>query len=94
LRVQDAIRARVSRASSGCSPGVRAARPRSARTASLEAYRASSEGSLKIESLDVTLNRAAIKRLRRAIVLDPKYAMAYAGLANAEFIAYEQHART
>jgi tetratricopeptide (TPR) repeat protein len=45
---------------------------------------------LKIESLDVTHNPAAIRDFENAIDLDPSYAIAYAGLANAEFIAYEQ----
>jgi len=38
----------------------------------------------------VTHNPAAIQDFERAIDLDPSYAIAYAGLANAEFIAYEQ----
>lgn len=66
-----------------------AARPGVRETGSLEAYRAFVEGSLKTESLDVTHNAAAIVDFARAIDLDPKYAIAYAGLANAEFIAYE-----
>jgi len=85
--VQDAITRSFARdlglpLSQGAGAGVR-------ETGSLEAYRSYIEGWLKIESLDVTLNRAAIKDFAHAIVLDPKYAMAYTGLANAEFIAYE-----
>ena len=73
----------------GVQSGRTAARPGVRETGSLEAYRAFVEGSLKIETLDVTHNAAAIGDFERAIGLDPKYAIAYAGLANAEFIAYE-----
>ena len=73
----------------GVQSGRTAARPGVRETGSLEAYRAFVEGSLKIESLDVTHNPAAIGDFARAIGLDPTYAIAYAGLANAEFIAYE-----
>ena len=58
-------------------------------TTSLDAYRAYMEGWLKIESLDLGLNVAAIRDFERAIAVDPGYAMAYTGLANAEFVAYE-----
>jgi DNA-binding winged helix-turn-helix (wHTH) protein len=58
-------------------------------TSSLEAYRAHTEGWLKIESLDTDLVRASIADFERAIRLDPGYAMAYTGLANAQFVAYE-----
>ncbi len=74
----------------GVQSGRTAARPGGRETGSLEAYRAFVEGSLKIESLDVTNNAAAIQDFGRAIDLDPEYAIAYAGLANAEFIAYER----
>ena len=74
----------------GVGTGRSTARPGVRETGSLEAYRAFVEGSLKIESLDVTHNPAAIRDFERAIDLDPSYAIAYAGLANAEFIAYEQ----
>jgi DNA-binding winged helix-turn-helix (wHTH) protein/tetratricopeptide (TPR) repeat protein len=58
-------------------------------TASLDAYRALTEGWLKLESLDTTLVPAAIADFQRAIAIDPRYAAAYTGLANAEFVAYE-----
>lgn len=58
-------------------------------TASLDAYRALTEGWLKLESLDTTLAGAAIADFQRAIAIDPRYAAAYTGLANAEFIVYE-----
>jgi DNA-binding winged helix-turn-helix (wHTH) protein/tetratricopeptide (TPR) repeat protein len=58
-------------------------------TSSLDAFRAYTEGWLKIESLDAGQVGAAVRDFERAIEADPGYAMAYAGLANAEFIAYE-----
>lgn len=63
-------------------------------TSNLEAYRAYMEGWLKVESMDVTLNASAMHDFERAIVIDPKYAIAYSGLANAEFIAYENSRAT
>jgi DNA-binding winged helix-turn-helix (wHTH) protein len=58
-------------------------------TSSLEAYRAVMEGELKIESLDTAQIRASIADFERAIAIDPDYAIAYTGLANAELVAYE-----
>ncbi len=58
-------------------------------TSSLDAYRAYVEGLVKIESLDTSLARASKADFERAIAYDSAYAMAYTGLANAEFIAYE-----
>ena len=58
-------------------------------TSNLQAYQAYIEGWLKIESLDTDLVRASIRDFERAIRLDPDYALAHAGLANANFVAYE-----
>jgi DNA-binding winged helix-turn-helix (wHTH) protein/tetratricopeptide (TPR) repeat protein len=58
-------------------------------TSSLEAYRAYTEGWLKVESLDTNLVSASIADFERAIRLDPAYALAHTGLANAAFVAYE-----
>jgi DNA-binding winged helix-turn-helix (wHTH) protein/tetratricopeptide (TPR) repeat protein len=58
-------------------------------TSSLDAYRAYTEGLLKIESLDTEQVRASVADFERAIACDSGYAMAYTGLANAEFVAYE-----
>jgi DNA-binding winged helix-turn-helix (wHTH) protein len=58
-------------------------------TSSLDAYRAYMEGWLKIESLDTDRVTASIEDFRRALAADPGYAMAYTGLANAEFVAFE-----
>ncbi len=58
-------------------------------TANLDAYRSYTEGWLKVESLDTTLVPGAMADFERAIARDPRYAMAYAGLASAELVAYE-----
>jgi len=58
-------------------------------TSNLDAYRAFIEGNLKIESLSASQVRASIADFERAISLDPRYALAYTGLANAELVAYE-----
>lgn len=67
----------------------RAVRATHRETSSLDAYRAYTEGWLKIESLDTGLVADAIRDFERAIAIDPQYAMAYTGLANAEFVAFE-----
>ena len=71
-------------------PGVPASGSLSVReTSSLDAYRAYIEGWLKIESLDTNLVGAAVQDFEAAIRADSAFAMAYTGLANAEFVAYE-----
>jgi len=62
-------------------------------TSSFEAYRALTEGRLKLESLDLSLVPEAIRDLDRALTLDPRYALAYAGLADARFWLYEASRR-
>jgi DNA-binding winged helix-turn-helix (wHTH) protein/Tfp pilus assembly protein PilF len=58
-------------------------------TPSLDAYRAYTEGWLQLESLDVREIPRAIESFERAIQIDPRYALAYTGLASAELAAYE-----
>ena len=58
-------------------------------TSNLDAFRAYTEGLLKLESLDTGVIQEAIADFKRAIAHDSGYAMAYTGLANAEFVAYE-----
>jgi DNA-binding winged helix-turn-helix (wHTH) protein len=77
----------ASRTADGPRSGVR-------ETASLDAYRAYTEGWLRVESLDTDLVPAAIKDFERAIALDPRYAMAHTGLANTLFVAYEMSRMT
>lgn len=58
-------------------------------TSNLDAYRAASEASVKLDSLDPSELQAAVTLFERAVRLDPRYATAYAGLANAHFFLYE-----
>jgi DNA-binding winged helix-turn-helix (wHTH) protein/tetratricopeptide (TPR) repeat protein len=58
-------------------------------TSSLDAYRALTEGRLKMESLDPKVMPEAMRDFDRALTLDPRYALAYAGLAEARFWLYE-----
>ena len=85
--LQDAITAAFGRAL-GFAPASRP-RARSRETPHLDAYRAQTEGWLKLESLDTDLVEPAIADFEQAIGLDPRYALAYTGLASAEFVAYE-----
>jgi tetratricopeptide (TPR) repeat protein len=58
-------------------------------TSSLEAYQAFTEGRVRLESLDASHVPGAIADFERAVVLDPRYALAHVGLANARFWQYE-----
>jgi DNA-binding winged helix-turn-helix (wHTH) protein/Tfp pilus assembly protein PilF len=58
-------------------------------TSSFEAYRALTEGRLKLETLNPADVPAAIRDFDRAITLDPRYALAYVGLAHARFWLFE-----
>src|SRR6185503_8702261 len=58
-------------------------------TSSLEAYQAFTEGRVRLESLDASVVSGAIADFERAIALDPRYALAHVGLANARFWQYE-----
>jgi DNA-binding winged helix-turn-helix (wHTH) protein len=58
-------------------------------TASLEAYRAYTEGWLHLETLDLREIPKAIASFERAVEVDPKYALAFTGLASAQLAAYE-----
>jgi DNA-binding winged helix-turn-helix (wHTH) protein len=58
-------------------------------TSSLEAYRAFTDGRLKLEALDPAQVPSAMTDFNRAISLDPRYALAYVGRAHARFWRYE-----
>ena len=58
-------------------------------TSSLDAYRALTEGHLKLETLDPAHVPDAVRDFERAIVLDPRYAQAYVGLAQAHLWRFE-----
>jgi DNA-binding winged helix-turn-helix (wHTH) protein len=66
-----------------------AARLHARETASLEAYRALTEGRLKLETLDPALVPSAVADFERARSLDPTYALAYVGLAHAAFWRFQ-----
>jgi DNA-binding winged helix-turn-helix (wHTH) protein/tetratricopeptide (TPR) repeat protein len=58
-------------------------------TTSLEAYQAFTEGRVRLEALDGSVVPSAIADFERAISLDPRYALAHVGAANARFWEYE-----
>ena len=58
-------------------------------TSSLEAYRALTEGRLKLEALDPAEIPGAIAHFERALSLDPQYALAHVGLAHARFWQFQ-----
>ena len=58
-------------------------------TSSLDAYRAFTEGRVRLESLEASLVPDAIADFERAVTSDPRYAAAHVGLANARFWQYE-----
>ncbi len=70
-------------------PAAAAARIGARETSSIDAYRAMTEGRLKLESLDPAQVPEAIHDFDRALTLDPRYALAYVGLAEARFWLYE-----
>jgi DNA-binding winged helix-turn-helix (wHTH) protein len=74
----------------GVVTGAIATRHGSRDTPSLEAYRAFTEGWLQLEALDVREIPDAIAKFERAIAVDPRYALAYTGLASAQLAAFEQ----
>jgi DNA-binding winged helix-turn-helix (wHTH) protein/tetratricopeptide (TPR) repeat protein len=66
-----------------------AARIGARETSNLEAYRALSEGRLKLETLDPAAVPAAIEDFERALALDERYALAHVGLAHARFWMFQ-----
>ncbi len=58
-------------------------------TSSLDAYRAFTEGRVRLESLDASEVATATADFEKAIEIDPRYAAAHVGLANAIFWQYE-----
>ena len=87
FELQDRIVAQLSGALGSARPP--ASQTRHRETSSLEAYQAFTEGRVRLESLDSSRVAGAIADFERAAALDPRYAAAYVGLANARFWQYE-----
>jgi DNA-binding winged helix-turn-helix (wHTH) protein/tetratricopeptide (TPR) repeat protein len=66
-----------------------AARMRARETSSLDAYRALTEGRLKLETLDPAAVPGAIADFERALALDARYALAHVGLGHAYFWRFQ-----
>jgi DNA-binding winged helix-turn-helix (wHTH) protein/Flp pilus assembly protein TadD len=58
-------------------------------TANLDAYRAFTEGRLKLETLDIDLVQPAIADFERALGLDGRYALAHVGIGHAHFWTFQ-----
>jgi DNA-binding winged helix-turn-helix (wHTH) protein/tetratricopeptide (TPR) repeat protein len=86
--LQDQVVAQFSK-ELGMAAGV-ARKATSSETPSLDAYRAYTEGWLLLEALDTREISNAVANFDRAITLDPRYALAYTGLASAQLAAYEE----
>lgn len=69
--------------------GNSAARAHPPQTSSLEAYRALTLGRLALESLDPAEILSATAHFRRALEVEPDYALAHTGLAHARFWAFQ-----
>jgi adenylate cyclase len=89
FELQDRIVAKFADTLGSANADAAAARRAYRETSSLEAYQAFTEGRVRLESLDAALVPGAIADFERAIALDPRYALAHVGLANARFWQYE-----
>jgi TolB-like protein len=95
FRLQDEVVSALVNGLQWTVPPAAQARMRARETASLGAYRALTEGRLKLEALDPTLVPGAIQDFERARDLDPSYALAFVGLAHAVFWRFQaSRART
>src|SRR5262245_32802488 len=89
FELQDRIVAQFADTLGSANAEAAAARRAYRETSSLEAYQAFTEGRVRLESLDASSVPGAIADFERAIALDPRYALAHVGLANARFWQYE-----
>jgi len=89
FELQDQVVAQFSR-ELGVADQEAARRSGSRETPSLEAYRAFTEAWLHLETLDIREIPQAVGKFERAIAVDPRYALAFTGLASAELAAYEE----
>jgi DNA-binding winged helix-turn-helix (wHTH) protein/Flp pilus assembly protein TadD len=89
FRLQDAVVTQLLRSLHVAIPAAAAARIGVRETSSVEAYRALTEGRLKLETLSAADVPDAIRHFERAIELDARYALAYVGLAHARLWLFE-----
>ena len=89
FQLQDAIVRHLLRTLPVTMPSAVARRTGVRETSSLDAYRALTEGKLKLEALDPAHVPGAVRDFERAIALDPRYAQAYVGLAQAHLWRFE-----
>jgi len=89
FQVQDAVVTQLSAGLQLTITPAAAARIRARETSNLDAYRALTEGRLKLESLDADQVPAAIADFEKALALDPRYALAHVGLAHARFWRFQ-----
>jgi len=89
FQLQDAIVTQLSAALRLTMPPTASARIRAHETSNLEAFRALTEGRLKLETLDASQVPAAMADFERAIALDGRYAPAHVGLAHACFWRFQ-----
>jgi DNA-binding winged helix-turn-helix (wHTH) protein/tetratricopeptide (TPR) repeat protein len=89
FRVQDAIVTQLSVGLQLTVTPAAAARIRTRETSSLDAYRALTEGRLRLEALDPAEIPAAVAAFERALSLDPQYGLAHVGLAHARFWQFQ-----
>ncbi len=89
FELQDRVVAQFSQTLGSAQADALAARRSYRETSSLEAYQAFTEGRVRLESLDGSLVAGAVADFERTIALDPRYALAHVGLANARFWQYE-----
>jgi DNA-binding winged helix-turn-helix (wHTH) protein/tetratricopeptide (TPR) repeat protein len=87
--LQDAIVTQLSAGLQLAISTAAAARITARETSSLDAYRALTEGRLKLEMLDPAEVPPAIAAFERALALDARYALAHVGLAHARFWQFQ-----
>jgi DNA-binding winged helix-turn-helix (wHTH) protein/tetratricopeptide (TPR) repeat protein len=88
FELQDAVVTRLSAALQLTITPAAAVRIHARETSSLEAYRALTEGRLKLESMDAAQIGPAADDFARALALDPRYALAHVGYAHARYWAF------
>lgn len=89
FHLQDAIVTELSTGLQVTVTPAAAARIHARETSNLDAYRALTEGRLKLELLDPAAIPGAIEDFERALALDAQYALAHVGLAHARFWRFQ-----